>query len=398
MDTGTGQNQSIDDPRLQAGFVPPDPDLTASVRRRFRSAFNGSPELLVVAPGRIEIVGNHLDYNGGDVIAAAVDRWVTVAGRNRTDGRFQVVPGDISSRVATFSTDDNDLQSGSSDAVRAAVAALQAAGVGTTGADLFYRGTIPTGIGLSSSSALLVALTSTLADLAGANLPRLEIARIAMDAEHRTGAPVGLMDHTSSVVGGILRFSNDARRVRVLDAHLGDAVFALIDSGVRHGMPGSRYAMRVEECQNALMLLREAGFTLAALADLPPESLKDAEGVLPDQLANRLRHVVEEVARTGEAYQALEAGDLQWLGEIMTASGRSSATHYDISHPAVEAAAAAARSVPGVYGARMMGGGDGGSAIALVDREAVPALMERLPSNTVTVCRIARGMMVLRDA
>jgi galactokinase len=183
----------------------------------------------------------------------------------------------------------------------------------------------------------------------------------------------------------------------VLDVHLGDAVFALIDSGVRHGMPGSRYAMRVAECQHALMVLREAGFTLASLADLPPEQLQDAEAVLPEQLANRLRHVVEEAARTREAHQALETGDLQRLGAIMTASGRSSATYYDISHPAVEAAAAAARSVPGVYGARMMGGGDGGSAIALVDREAVPALMERLPSNTVTVCRIARGMMVLRD-
>jgi galactokinase len=111
----------------------------------------------------------------------------------------------------------------------------------------------------------------------------------------------------------------------------------------------------------------------------------------------RVQHVVEEVARTIEAEVALEAGDLRRLGQIMNASGHSSATLFDISHPAVEAVAAAARAVPGVYGARMMGGGDGGSAVALVDREAVPALAEHLPSHTITICRIARGMSVVRD-
>jgi galactokinase len=405
MDDRRRQHESIDDPRLQAGFVPADPDLTASVRRRARAAFGGQAELLVVAPGRVEIVGNHLDYNGGDVIAAAVDRWVAVAARQRTDGQLRVFSGDIGPHGETFAVGDcltfDVRESGSpaawTDAACATVAALHAAGITGSGADLYYRGTIPPGIGLSSSSALLVALSSALAGLAGGTPSRLDIARIAMDAEHRTGTPVGLMDHTASIVGGILRFSNDPARIRVLDAHLGDALFVLIDSGVRHGMPGSRYAVRVAECRQALGQLQAAGYPINALAELPYPDLESAAAQLPSHLADRVRHVVEEVARISEAEAALEAGDLPRIGEIMNASGKSSATLYDISHPAVEYVAASARSVSGVHGARMMGGGDGGSAIALVEREAVSGLAEHLPSHTIIACRIARGMSVIRD-
>ena len=385
--------------------MPADPDLTASVRRRGRAVFGRSAEALVVAPGRIEIVGNHLDYNGGEVIAAAVDRWVAVAARRRTDGQLRVISGDIGSRGETIPVADClhfDLrETGGAaawlDAARATVAALHLAGITSSGADLIYRGTIPPGIGLSSSSALLVALAGALAELAGEALSRLDIARIAMDAEHRAGAPVGLMDHTASVVGGILRFSNDPARVRVVGSHLGDAVFAVVDSGVRHGMPGTRYADRVAECHAALGQLQAAGYALGSLAELPEHDLDPAVAQLPPNLADRVRHVVGEAARTSDAEAALEAGDLTVLGEIMNASGHSSAILYDISHPAVEAVAAAARTVPGVYGARMMGGGDGGSAIALVEREAVAALAERLSSHTIISCRIARGMNVIRD-
>lgn len=405
MDGEERQHESIDDPRLQAGFVPADPDLTASVRRRARAAFDGPADLLVVVPGRVEIVGNHLDYNGGDVLAAAVDRWVAVAARRRNDGKLRVFSGDTGPHGETFAVGDclnfDVRESGNAaaltDAACATVAALHAAGITSGGAELYYRGTVPPGIGLSSSSALLVALSSALGELAGGMPSRLDVARIAMDAEHRTGTPVGLMDHTASVVGGILRFSNDPARIRVLDAHLGDALFVLIDSGVRHGMPGSRYSVRVAECREAVGQLRAAGYPIDSLAELSRHDLEPAAAQLPSHLADRVRHVVEEVARTSEAEAALEAGDLPRLGEIMNASGHSSATLYDISHPAVELVAAAARAVPGVHGVRMMGGGDGGSAIALVEREAVPALAEHLPSHTIIACRIARGMSVMRD-
>ena len=278
---------------------------------------------------------------------------------------------------------------------RAAVAATAAAGIETSGVAFYYRGTIPPGVGMASSAALLVALVTAIAKLAGMTLARYDIALIAQQAEHRIGAPVGLLDQVSSVAGGLLRFSNRREEIRRLTPHLGEAVFAVVDSGIRHALPGSRYAVRVAECREAVGILRHAGYEVEELAGLPLADLESAAALLPDPLDRRLRHVVEEVERVRQAEAAIEAGDTAALGRLMDASGRSSDALYDISHPAVEAIVAAAREAPGVYGARMMGGGDGGAAIVLVERDAVPALERALGDGALTICRIARGATVV---
>jgi galactokinase len=402
MEWEAGTDSSIDDPALQLRFVPADPDLSGAVRRRAQSLWGLPPDVIVTAPGRIEIVGNHVDYNGGEVVAAAIDRWVVLAARRRDDEVVSVTVSDIGAgsasfplaRACTFDSRKGSAPREWSDYAQASVAALCAAGVACTGVDIYYRGTIPLGVGLSSSSALLVAAVAGIAHVSGAELSKLEIARIAQDAEHRTGAPVGMLDQVSSVAGGILRFSNDPSRVRLLSAQLGDAIFAVCDSGVRHTIPGSRYPQRVAECQQALALLRGAGFEITTLAELAYHDLERALSLLPAPLNARVQHVVEEVERTARAEAAIEAGDRELLGELMNASGRSSAELYDISHPAVERLVADARATPGVYGARMMGGGDGGAAIVLVDRGSLERLQARLPGTLVTICRIARGMAV----
>lgn len=403
MENQTSTDPSIDDPRLQLSFVPAAPDLTAAVRRRATALWGAPPDVIVAAPGRIEIVGNHVDYNGGEVVAAAIDRWIALAARRRTDEVVRVSVADVGTNAASFplaeaSEFDRREIGGSrewSDYARSSVAALCAGGYACSGVDLFYRGTIPLGAGLSSSSALLVATVAAIARLNELDLGKLEIARIAMEAEHRTGAPVGMLDQTSSIVGGVLRFSNDPARVRLLSANLDNAVFAVIDSGVRHTIPGSRYPLRVAECQEALARLQVAGFPIVSLADLPPADLDRALEHLPHPLDNRVRHVVDEVARTAQAEAAIESGDRELLGRLMNESGESSARLYDISHPAVETVVAAARGARGVHGARMMGGGDGGSAIVLAERDAVSLLQARLPDSSITICRIARGATVI---
>jgi galactokinase len=402
----TMPERSLDDPRAQAGYVPVDPDLIGAVRRRAIMLWRKPPDVIVAAPGRIEIVGNHVDYNGGDVIAAAIDRWIVVAGRRRDDGLLGVFAADVAASAVIvpveearlFDERERGVHNGHAVQIahaQAAVAAVIEAGVPCRGADLYYRGTIPQGAGLSSSSALLTTLVAVLVELAGETRTRLEIARIAQQAEHRVGAPVGLLDQTAAVVGGYLRFSNDPDRVVPLDASPLDAVFAVCDSGVRHGLPGSRYPVRVQECQEAVRLLRDDGYEIEHLADVSLAELAAASALLPPPLDLRLRHVVEEVDRVRQAEDAIVAGDLVRLGGLMNASGESSAHVYDISHPAVEAVVARARSVDGVYGARMMGGGDGGSALILVRRDALDALRTRIPDYQITVCRIARGLSIM---
>jgi galactokinase len=386
------------------GGAPADPDLISSLRRRAAFLWGAPPDVITVAPGRIEIVGNHVDYNGGDVVAAAIDRWVVVAARARRDEHMTLAAADIPRGFLTTSMAEArmfDRRLGGerawSDYGLAVAAALHAAGQPTRGADLFYRGNVPSGVGLSSSSALLVATTAAMAALTDCRLDLAALTFIAEDAEHRVGAPVGRLDHTASAIGGVLRFAFDPERVRRLDARLGDAVFAVCDSGIRHGIPSSRYPVRVQECATALATLQAAGFAIATLAELPSAGLERAAASLPPPLDARVRHVVEEIRRAERAEAALESGDLTELGELMNASGHSSATLFDISHPAVEAVVAAARSIPGVYGARMMGGGDGGSALALLARNAIEPLIDRVGAHAVTVFRVARGLSVVTE-
>jgi len=385
------------------GYVPADANLAIPVRRRATAMWGTTPDVTVLAPGRIEIVGNHVDYNGGNVISAAIDRWVAVAAQLRTDGALTVSAPDVGRGVATESIDAIRTSSDGPEAAtpgwyalpRAAVAAALEAGMNITGAALYYRGTIPLGLGLASSSALFVALVGALDRITDSNVGRFRIAQIAQAGEHRLGIPVGLLDQVTSIVGGLLRFSNQRDQIRRLTPPQGDTVFVVIDSGVQHTLRTSRYALRVAECRQALTMLQEAGNQINALAELPLSDLEAAEALLPPPLDQRLRHVVQEVERVHQAEAAIAASDLIELGRIMNESGDSSATLYDISHPKVEALIVAARKVPGVYGARMMGGGDGGAALVLAERAALPALEQAITTSPLTVCRIARGATVV---
>jgi len=398
---------SPDQPDIDAGgsygYVPADANVYIPARRRAAALWGTPPDVTVVAPGRIEIVGNHLDYNGGNVIAAAIDRWVAVVAQHRSDGLLHATAPDATRETGAepvevasrFDRRAAPVEPDWFDFPRAAIAACEAAGIHCPGVAFYYRGTIPLGLGLASSSALLVAIVIAIAKLADASVQRYEIATIAREAEHRLGAPVGLLDQVSSVAGGMLRFSNRRAEIRRLAPRLGDAVFVVADSGIRHALPGSRYTVRVAECREALAVLQEAGFAIDNLAALAPADLDAAAALLPEPLDRRLRHVVEEVERVKHAEAAIEAGDVAEVGRLMDASGRSSAGLYEISHPVVEGIVAAAREVPGVYGARMMGGGDGGAAIVLVERDAVPALERALGDGALTVCRVARGATIV---
>ncbi|MCO5176207.1 MAG: hypothetical protein M9890_04425 [Thermomicrobiales bacterium] len=381
------------------GYVPADANLAIPVRRRATAIWGSAPDVTILAPGRIEIVGNHVDYNGGNVVSAAIDRWVAVAAQRRDDGMLTVAAPDVgretmSEPLGSIRDAPDSPLADSPDwyaLPRAAVAAALQGGMQLTSAALYYRGTIPLGLGLASSSALFVALVGALDRITASNSGRFRIAQIAQAGEHRLGIPVGLLDQVTSIVGGLLRFSNQREQIKRLTPPQGDTVFVVIDSGVPHSLRTSRYPTRVAECTRALQLLQHADYQINALADLAPSELEAAAAHLPAPLDQRLRHVVQEVERVKQAEAAIAASDLVELGRIMNSSGESSAALYDISHPKVEALVAAARRVPGVYGARMMGGGDGGAALVLIERSALPTLEQTITASPLAVCRIARG-------
>jgi galactokinase len=267
------------------------------------------------------------------------------------------------------------------DYLRGAIAAGVAAGAHVpANVDIAIAGDVPIGLGLSSSAALCVVLCLALHDPPPAGR---DLVLRAQEAEHRAGTPCGTMDQSASVGGEVILYDGATTTWDGIEPRLGGYVFAVADSGVARVLGESSYPRRVAESRSALesanrILGRDHGF----LADISLGELAALEGVSGGQLDStfkkRIRHVVTEVDRVRQGVEAVRARDWVRFGALMNASGRSSATDYEISHPRVEELVACARAGPGVAGARMMGGGEGGAALILVVSSAVEELREAL--------------------
>jgi galactokinase len=353
-----------------------------------RAAFGAAwrPSWQAVAPGRIELLGNHVDYNGGPVLAAAIDRFVVVLAADapaiESDLRITAADapdlgiGDLN--VADLAAWRNPTPPPRSfDYARGIIAATQARpGYRMRRSTrLAFAGDVPIGFGLSSSAALCVGLALALVE---PSPPFRDLVLLAQEAEHRAGTPCGTMDQSASVAGGVIAYDGATLSVERLSPDLGDLVFAVADSGVDRSLGASSYPTRVEESRQALDHARRVlGAELPHLAALTADqfaALDRSAEPLPEPLRSRARHVVTETQRAQEGIAALRAGGWPRFGSLMTASGRSSATDYAISHPRVEELVAAALAVEGVLGARMMGGGEGGTALVLLPRDRVSAL------------------------
>jgi galactokinase len=251
---------------------------------------------------------------------------------------------------------------------------------------MVVSGNLPAGLGISSSAALCVALTITLAE----QRPRdSEIVLIAQEAEHRVGSPCGTMDQSASVAGGLIAYSGANNSVEPISADLGDVVFVVINSGVERNLASSSYPERVRESQSALAVVqRELDPGIAHLAEIEAGSLDRVESMLAATdnpvLADRVRHVVTETSRVREAIDAIGRQDWRSIGHLMTASGESSSRDYQISHPAVDEIVRISLGVDGVLGARMMGGGEGGAVLALMRRNAYDDLERALDRDYIS--------------
>ena len=358
-------------------------------RRAFGTGWQ--PTRIAIAPGRVELIGNHTDYNGGPVLCAAIDRWIVIlADDDSATEDIRLIGADISRdegrRINPRTSDDWHAAAGAHDVadyVQGAVAAIGARPGMTvqSGTRMAIAGDVPLGFGLSSSAALCVATTLVIG--APQPTPR-ELVLLAQEAEHRAGTPCGRMDQSASVHGGVIRFDGRTTESERRSPHLGNLVFAVMDSGVSRALSDSAYPVRVQEaaaaCIAASSVLRKP---ISGLAEITPNDLQELERspAIEATLLQRIRHIVTETERVNLADVALQAADWEAFGALMDASGRSSATDYAISHPRVEQLVAEARAVPGVLGARMMGGGEGGAAICLLPRESLPQLEATLSAG-----------------
>jgi galactokinase len=344
----------------------------------FRVLTGHPPEGVWAAPGRVNLIGEHTDYNQGLVLPFAIEAGTDLAASRRDDGVVRVSsvqrPGDVvTADLATLSPITVE---GWSAYVLGVVWALREDGHDLGGVDLVLDGRVPLGSGLSSSASLECATALAVADLHGLGLTRERLAALAQRAENdAVGAPTGPMDQRASMLctagHALLLDTRDMSTAQVpLDAAAAGLALLVVDSGVHHEHAGGEYGARRRSCEQAC-----AELGIGALRDVDLDGLDDALGRLSsDELRRRVRHVVTEDGRTRAVVDALRGGDWDAVGAAMTASHASMRDDYQISCRELDALVAAALDA-GALGARLTGGGFGGCAVVLASADAVDTVL-----------------------
>jgi len=385
-----------------------------AVAAAFRARFGRPPVALAEAPGRVNLIGEHTDYNQGFVLPVAIDRTIVVAFAPREDGRVRAYSLDFEQQDEFPLSDIGRLEEDSwANYLRGVAHVLQQAGHRLIGLDLAIQGDVPIGAGLSSSAALEVAALGAFAAAAGLTVADRDKALLAQRAENEfVGVACGVMDQMAAVFGRAdhaLRI--DCRSLETeavplnLEAHGLRIVVA--NTGVRRALTASAYNQRRQECSRAVdflaLLLHKR--RPRSLRDITLNDLRVHGRFLPEELVRRARHVVSENARVLAAVDALQRGDLAEVGLLFSASHESLARDYEVSSPELDLMVELACSLEGVVGARMTGAGFGGCTVNLVRSEAVDDFRQRvietyrgrtaLPAE-MYVCRAVDGLRIVR--
>lgn len=355
-------------------------DRLAAVQRAFNERYWKPAEHVVRAPGRVNLIGEHTDYNDGFVLPVAIERDMMVAFAARPDREVTLYSLDFG-EAATFSLDDirKDEAHTWSNYARGVARELQGAGISLTGLDAVTQGNIPIGAGLSSSAAFEVAMGLAFLTAAATELDRVQLALIAQRAENRfVGVQSGIMDQFISALGQAghaLLIDTRALTSRPVPLPAGAQV-VICDTMTRRGLVGSAYNERRRQCEEAVRILQGVLPGIRALRDVSPDDLARHSDLLPPIVLQRARHVVTEDARVLEAVQALEAGQAERFGQLMGASHISLRDDYQVSSRELNLMVEIAQRAPGCLGARMTGAGFGGATVNLVREHDVPAFIE----------------------
>ncbi len=353
--------------------------LESRARRAFAERFGNAPSVVVRAPGRVNLIGEHTDYNDGFVLPMAIDRAVVIALRPRADRTVRVVSLDYDEAVA-FDLDALERGGpGWAEYLKGSAWALGQAGGNLRGWDGVVTGDVPHGAGLSSSAALELATLRAFTAIAGAPWDPARMARLGQRAENEwVGVNCGIMDQMISAAGedghALLI---DCRTLETDAVPLpGGTVVAILDTGTRRGLVDSAYNERRAACEAAA-----AALGVPALRDATPEHLEAAREHVDETVYRRARHVVTENARTLEAADAMRAGDAERLGALMDASHISLRDDFEVSSEALDLLAGLAREADGCFGARMTGAGFGGCAVALVEAGAAGRFVDTVRAS-----------------
>ncbi len=361
------------------------PELAAHIAAEFQKKYGRPPRWIAAAPGRVNVIGEHTDYNDGFVLPMAIERYAIMAADAAT------APGKISVYDTHFKEDATIDISGPvtkgqpkwSNYIRGVLAGFQQRGVKLPALDVAFMSTVPLGGGLSSSAALEVCTATLMEAATGKKIDPIEKALLAQKAEHEfAGVPCGIMDQFISTMGReghLLLLDCRTRKTELVPMNDPSVELLVVNTNVKHELGSGEYAKRRAECEQAAKI-----FGVSSLRDVTAVQMEKARGRMNEVVYRRARHVIGEIERTVHAAEVIRESNWPAVGNLMYASHASLRDDYEVSCKELDAVVEIAEDIGyqgGVYGCRMTGGGFGGCAVALVKASAVEAITRKIAAD-----------------
>ncbi|MFY0606823.1 MAG: galactokinase [Cyclobacteriaceae bacterium] len=348
-------------------------EILTAVKEKFQAEFSGTP-LLVRAPGRINVIGEHTDYNMGFVLPAAVGQGIYFAiGPSGDEDSCNLISLDLK---ASYDFKISEMKPLAQDSwenyILGVVAEIEKAGHKVPGFNMVFSGDVPRGSGMSSSAALECGTCLGLNELFGFNIGRVDMVKMSQKAEHNyAGVMCGIMDQFASMMGAedqVLLLDCQSLEYSHFPMVLNNYTLMLCNSNVSHSLASSEYNTRRLQCNEGVEILKKKYPEVESLRDVNIEQLNDCKSDINEEVFRRCKYVIEENVRVHTIVEALKAGDLNAVGETLKAAQHAMETEYEITCPEIDFMADFANSRSDVLGARMMGGGFGGCTLNLIQK------------------------------
>lgn len=352
------------------------------IEEQYTRVFGHAPTHIVRSPGRINIIGEHTDYNEGFVLPTAIDKAIYVGIGKRDDNIIRLYAEDFKEYFELSLSDVHPVDKGWPNYVLGVVHQLQLREAGLSGFNMYIDGDVPLGAGLSSSAALECAVGFALNVLFDLAIDRVEIAKIGQQAEHTyAGVKCGIMDQFASAMskaGHVVKLDCRDLSFAYKPLELGDYAILLLNTNVKHSLASSAYNDRRASCEEGVRMVQQQFPEVKSLRDVTVEMLDSLVKPVDIDVYTKCRFVVEENERVEAVCAALEQGDLETVGAKLFRAHEGLSKEYEVSCPELDFLVDYVRSFPEVIGARMMGGGFGGCTINLVKKSFQDLLVERL--------------------
>jgi galactokinase len=378
-------------------------ELAARVATEFAKSYGRPPRWIVAAPGRVNVIGEHTDYNDGFVLPMAIEHYAVMAADRAADGGSVIQIRDASGADPVLIGLSFPVTTGLpkwGNYPRGVVAGFLERGLNSGGLDVLLHSTVPLGGGLSSSAALEVATATLIETVTGQKIDPVEKALLCQKAENDfAGVPCGIMDQFISVMGRqdhLLLLDCRSRQTGLVPMSDPSVSVLIVNTNVKHELTGGGYAQRRAQCETAAKIL-----DVSSLRDATGDMLERAKGKMDEVVFRRARHVIGEIERTVHAAEGVRASNWPTVGQLMYASHDSLRDDYEVSCKELDVVVEIAGDIGitgGIYGCRMTGGGFGGCAVALVKTKLIETISKQIAAGYKKLTGIEASMFVSRPA